>query len=105
MNRLSTHVLDTSRGQPAANIPVVLFRGDREISSHITDAGGRCQDLLPEGETLDPGVYRLRFDLVGYLPEGLYPEVLISFRVGPGTAHYHIPLLISPFGYTTYRGS
>jgi 5-hydroxyisourate hydrolase len=105
MNRLSSHVLDTSLGKPAANVPVRLYQADRLISSHVTDADGRCQNLLTDGQTLNPGIYRIVFDITAYFPDGLYPEVTISFKVSAGAAHYHIPLLLSPFGYTTYRGS
>jgi 5-hydroxyisourate hydrolase len=105
MKRLSTHILDTSRGKPAGGVPVQLYQADRLISSHTTDADGRCQNLLAEGTSLDPGVYRIVFEVTAHFPDGLYPEIAISFKVSEGAAHYHIPLLISPFGYTTYRGS
>jgi len=105
MNRLSTHILDTSLGKPAAGVPVQLFESERAISSQVTDTDGRCQNLLPAGMSLAPGVYRIVFDVATYSPDGLYPEVSISFKVTEGVAHYHIPLLLSPFGYTTYRGS
>ena len=105
MNRLSTHILDTSRGKPAAGVPVHLYQADRLISSHSTDADGRCQNLLPEGTNLAPGIYRIVFEIIAHFPDGLYPEIAISFKVSDGAAHYHIPLLVSPFGYTTYRGS
>ncbi len=105
MNRISTHVLDTSLGKPAAGIPVRLFEAGREISSQVTDADGRCQNLFPTGINLVPGIYRIVFDVAAYLPDGLYPEISIAFKVKQGAAHYHIPLLLSPFGYTTYRGS
>ena len=105
MNRLSTHILDTSLGKPAAGVPVKLFEGQREISALTTDSDGRCQNLLPAGVALSPGVYRLVFDITAYLPDSLYPEVSISFKVSAEAVHYHIPLLLSPFGYTTYRGS
>jgi len=105
MTRLSTHILDTSVGKPAAGVPVRLFESRREINSQTTDADGRCQNLIPEGLNLAPGVYRIVFEVTAYLPNGLYPEIAISFNVPEGVAHYHIPLLLSPFGYTTYRGS
>jgi 5-hydroxyisourate hydrolase len=105
MNRLSTHILDTSLGKPAPSVPVRLYQGDREISSRVTDSDGRCQNLLPAGLTLEPGVYRIVFDITAYCPDGLYPEITISFKASAGAEHYHIPLLLSPFGYTTYRGS
>ncbi len=105
MNRLSTHILDTSLGRPAPGVPIHLFQGDREISSSVTDADGRCQNLLPSGATLPLGVYRIVFEITPYAPNCLYPEIAISFKVEAGAAHYHIPLLLSPFSYTTYRGS
>ncbi len=105
MNRLSTHVLDTSSGKPASGVRVQLYQGDRQIGAGLTDSDGRCQNLLAQGQTLDPGVYRIVFDITALFPDGLYPEVTVSFKVSAEVAHYHIPLLISPFGYTTYRGS
>jgi 5-hydroxyisourate hydrolase len=105
MKRISTHILDTSSGQPGRNVPVKLYQGDRELGASVTDADGRCQNLLPEGQTINPGVYRLVFHVTDLFPDGLYPEVTVSFKVNSEAEHYHIPLLISPFGYTTYRGS
>ncbi len=105
MNRLSTHVLDTSSGRPASGVRVQLYEGDRQISAGLTDSDGRCQNLLEQGQTLVAGVYRIVFDITALFPDGLYPEVTVSFKVSAEVAHYHIPLLISPFGYTTYRGS
>jgi len=105
MNHLSTHILDTSCGKPVAGVPVRLYRDDRELSSHVTDADGRCQNLLPAEPTLNAGVYRIVFEVSEHFPDGFYPEVSVSFKVNDGVPHYHIPLLISPFGYTTYRGS
>jgi len=105
MTRLSTHILDTSQGKPAPGVPVRLYAVHRLLSSNVTDADGRCQNLLPDGQAHNPGVYRIVFDFAAYFPNGLYPEVSISFRASDGVPHYHIPLLISPFGYTTYRGS
>jgi 5-hydroxyisourate hydrolase len=105
MNRLSTHILDTSSGKPASGVPVHLYQADRQIGAGVTDSDGRCQNLLPAGQSLDTGVYRIVFDVAVLFPGGLYPEVTVSFRVSAEVTHYHIPLLISPFGYTTYRGS
>jgi 5-hydroxyisourate hydrolase len=105
MNRLSTHILDTSVGKPAAGVPVRLFAAGREISFNITDSDGRCPNLLPSGITLPAGICRIVFDIATYLPSGLYPEIAITFNVNAESPHYHIPLLLSPFGYTTYRGS
>jgi 5-hydroxyisourate hydrolase len=114
MNRISTHVLDTAQGKPAKDVPVRLERhesGDewRLIFSSRTDGDGRCPQLLPENETLRAGNYRLAFDTASYhlaqKIQGLYPVVEITFQVRDGETHFHIPLLLSPHGYTTYRGS
>ena len=105
MSRVSTHVLDTTRGRPAAGIIVKLFHAGRLIGSSVTDADGRCPNLLPGGFPLHPGAYRLLFEVATYFPDGFYPEVSVSFQVNEDTRHYHVPLLISAFGYTTYRGS
>ncbi len=114
MNRISTHVLDTAQGKPANDVPVRLERQEsggewRLIFSSRTDGDGRCPQLLPENETLRAGNYRLAFDTAShYLAQkiqGLYPVVEITFQVRDGESHFHIPLLLSPHGYTTYRGS
>jgi 5-hydroxyisourate hydrolase len=102
---ISTHILDTAAGRPAANVTVALFQGEREIASGTTDGNGRCAALLPEHLELEAGTYRLRFDVGAYFPASFYPEVNITFMVRDAKQHYHVPLLISPFGYTTYRGS
>jgi len=81
----------------------------RVLASARTDQNGRCAQLLPENETLTSGVYRLVFDTAAYFSahklDGLYPFVEIVFHVRDGEQHFHIPLLLSPNGYTTYRGS
>jgi 5-hydroxyisourate hydrolase len=105
MTRLSTHVLDTSSGKPASGVRVQLYQEDRLIGASVTDSDGRCQNLLAPGQTLAAGFYRIVFDITALFPDGLYPEVTVSFKVSAEIQHYHIPLLISPFGYTTYRGS
>jgi 5-hydroxyisourate hydrolase len=111
---ISTHVLDTAQGTPAEEVPVRLERRElagewRMLSSSHTDAEGRCAQLLPEGEPLRAGIYRLTFDAASYHHarnvEGLFPVVEITFQVHDGESHFHIPLLLSPHGYTTYRGS
>ncbi|WP_225726223.1 MULTISPECIES: hydroxyisourate hydrolase [unclassified Nocardia] len=105
MSTLSTHVLDAMRGTPAAGISVSVYRDVRQLSSAVTDADGRIGALAVE---LPPGVYRLVFDTGGYFAEHgietFYPEVSISFTVGD-ERHYHVPLLLSPFAFSTYRGS
>ncbi len=112
-HRISTHILDLSRGKPAANVPVRLDRQDHEGRWHVlnsshTDQDGRCAQLLPD-EELSPGLYRLNFDTALYFEtqqsETLYPFVEIAFRVRAGESHFHIPLLLNANGYTTYRGS
>lgn len=105
MSTISTHVLNTASGAPAINVGVRLFQSNREIGRGSTDADGRCSSLLPPGEELGPGVFRLVFDVQSVFPEGFYPEVSVSFIVRDSAAHYHVPLLVSPFGYTTYRGA
>ena len=111
---VSTHVLDTARGKPAAGVPVQLERQEvsgqwRNVGSGRTDEDGRCFQLLSERDKLTPGTYRLNFDTEAYYAQegvrGLHPVVQISFWVRDGETHLHIPLLLSPHGYTTYRGS
>lgn len=107
---ITTHVLDTSCGRPAAGVPVTLDRavGDdwAHVGEGVTDGDGRLRDLS-EGELPD-GRYRLRFDTGSYFvtngEAGFYPEVSVVFTVAGG-GHHHVPLLLSPFGYSTYRGS
>jgi 5-hydroxyisourate hydrolase len=114
MSRISTHVLDTAKGKPAAGVPVRLERQDASgkwssVNSAQTDQDGRCAQLLPDGATIVEGVYRLTFDTAGYFAlagvEGLYPAVEVLFHVRNNEKNFHIPLLLSPNGYTTYRGS
>jgi 5-hydroxyisourate hydrolase len=105
MSGISTHVLDIGAGKPAAGISVRLVRDEDEIGSGVTNSDGRCPALVRDGESLDPGVYRLIFDVATRYPHSFYPEIAISFRVTDPSGHYHVPLLLSPFGYTTYRGS
>jgi len=106
MSTLSTHVLDTALGRPAAGVRVTLLNSHgAAIGSAVTDAEGRARDFTG---TLLSGSYRLRFDVAAYFREAdrecFYDEVVVSVRID-GTGHYHVPLLLSPFGYTTYRGS
>ncbi|MEU3271718.1 hydroxyisourate hydrolase [Saccharomonospora sp. NPDC006951] len=105
MSLVTTHVLDTAVGRPAAGIPVRLLRQDqRELAAGTTDGDGRIRDLGPE--TLPVGVYRLVFDTAGYLgPGAFFPEITVTFRIADPQAHHHVPVLLSPFSYSTYRGS
>jgi len=101
MNGISTHILDTSVGKPAAGVTVHLFRAETLVNSLITNTDGRVPALLPEGFDFTPGTYRLVFEVRG----PFFPEVTIAFEVKDALAHYHVPLLLSPYGYSTYRGS
>jgi 5-hydroxyisourate hydrolase len=113
MSAITTHVLDTSRGRAAAGIDVRLDLQDagswRTIGRGTTDADGRQRSLMPEGSPLEPGTYRLVFETARYFDDlrvsSLYPRVTVEFIVSAGESHYHVPLLLSPFGYSTYRGT
>ncbi len=113
MSGITTHVLDTSLGRPASGISVRLERREGaswlELARGATDADGRCRNLLPEGTSLQPSVYRLSFDSAEYFGKRgvptFYPEVAVAFEVREPAQHHHVPLLLSPFGYSTYRGS
>jgi len=109
MSTISTHVLDTSLGKPAAGIQVTLERDGKVLGSGSTDGDGRVRDLLTPGETLTTGIHMLTFSVAEYFTamglEAFYDRIVISFRIGAGSDHYHVPLLLSPFGYSTYRGS
>jgi 5-hydroxyisourate hydrolase len=106
---LSTHVLDTQRGRPAAKVPVRLDRHDGQtwepLAEEPTDADGRVRALPADR----PGTYRLRFGTGPYFAglgtETFYPEVAVVFTITDAAEHYHVPLLVSPYGYSTYRGS
>jgi 5-hydroxyisourate hydrolase len=112
MRRISTHILDLVYGKPASGVPVRLegqTDGDWKIlNSEITDQDGRCAQLLRE-EEMPAAVYRLIFNTGSYYSQKqiktLYPVVEVTFRAGDGELHFHIALLLSPNGYTTYRGS
>lgn len=114
MKGISTHVLDLVHGKPAKGVAVRLEKqnaaGDwRVLTLARTDQDGRCGQLLPEGENLSAGVYRLSFDTGSYYGlqniDTLYPAMEVMFQARDGESHFHIPLLLSPNGYTTYRGS
>ena len=113
MSGISTHVLDTSTGRPAPGIVLDLKRAAADkrswqsVGSGITDENGRVASMLDTSETLDAGTYQLTFHVSDYFEdrEHFYPEIGIQFLVSDPDAHYHVPLLLSPYGYTTYRGS
>jgi len=110
---ISTHILDTALGKPAAGVPIALARMTDgkwvTLNEATTDADGRCKHLLPETDALRTGIYRVHFETLAYYKQhqidGLYPYVEIVFTVSEGEQHYHIPLLLTANGYTTYRGS
>lgn len=114
---LSTHVLDTASGTPAANVEIELFRIDGEARTRIanlrTNDDGRCDGPLLIGDTFTSGQYELLFHVAAYyrakgvtLPEPAFlDQVPIRFGISDGDAHYHVPLLVAPYGYSTYRGS
>ena len=114
MSAITTHILDTSRGRPASGVPVRLEirsrDGDWKMIGHgITDGDGRLRELLPPDVPLARAAYRLIFDTGAYFSaqnvESFYPEVTIVFTVREAVEHYHVPLLLNPYGYSTYRGS
>jgi 5-hydroxyisourate hydrolase len=117
MGRLSTHVLDTARGKPAAGVKIMLYRisgqSHRKIAEVVTNADGRTDAPLLEGTGLSEGRYELVFCAGDYLRDTgqaadnmlFLDEIPIRFGVADATQHYHVPLLLSPFAYSTYRGS
>lgn len=114
MSAITTHILDTSRGRPAGGVLVVLearsSEGQWKVIGHgMTDMDGRAKDLLPKDAALEEATYRLTFDTGAYFSqqsiESFYPEVTIVFNVRDAGEHYHVPLLLNPYGYSTYRGS
>ena len=109
---ISTHVLDTARGRPAAGVAVTLSRRGADgawsvLGNAVTDGDGRVKEL--SAGQLEAGDFRLEFATAAYFKSagtaGFYPEVSVVFRVTDPTANHHVPLLLSPFGYSTYRGS
>ena len=108
MSTISTHVLDTSLGKPAEGIRITLHRDSSLIGSSVTDADGRARDFLAHGSSLSAGDYILTFSVADYFGsskrKSFYNEVVIHFAIEEDQ-HYHVPLLLSPFGYSTYRGS
>lgn len=112
MSQVTTHILDTTKGKPAASVTIVLYQGGNdewiEIARGKTDNDGRLRDLLKQDEHLQAGIYKLRFETKDYFDQvqvkTFYPFVEIVFEI-EGDQHYHVPLLLNPFGYSTYRGS
>ncbi len=113
MSTISTHILDTARGMPARGVRVTLQSSTAEhkwedIAMGSTNADGRVPDLLPTDMNLAEGIYRIRFDVSAYFSEhktqSFYPYIEVVFELG-NEGHYHVPLLLSPWGFSTYRGS
>lgn len=116
MGRLTTHVLDQAAGRPAAGLRIELWRLDNQpalLKAVTTNADGRCDGAILEGAALTAGRYELRFYAGDYLrssgaklPDPAFLEVIpVQFGIADASAHYHVPLLLSPYGYSTYRGS
>ena len=118
MSQITTHVLDVTRGTPAKNLPITLFKQEGslatsgnwlELANGVTNSDGRISGLLPDNTVLEAGTYRVHFATQVYFDankeRGFYPYVDIVFSLDAGGVHYHIPLLLSAFGYSTYRGS
>jgi 5-hydroxyisourate hydrolase len=113
MSQISTHILDTARGCPAEGVRVTLSMADgdgwTEIAQGVTNGDGRVGDLLAADRVLDAGTYRMHFEVQGYFRnrghKHFYPFVEVAFNIDGDGQHYHIPLLLSPYGYSTYRGS
>ena len=109
MTSLSTHVLDIERGAPAAGVPIALYRGEQRLTLAETNADGRIADLA-SGSSLTAGTYRLVFEVAAYFARQgraapFLERVSIEFQVNPADPHYHVPLLLSPYACTSYRGS
>ena len=114
MSTISTHILDISRGRPAPNVVVKLEilnagEGWSPLSEAVTDDDGRIKQFILNDPQVDAGTFRLVFFIGSYFDSlkqlSFYPEVTVTFLTDSATEHYHVPLLISPFGYSTYRGS
>ena len=108
MSTLSTHVLDTAIGKPADGVHVVLRHGGAVLGSGNTDADGRVKDIAGAGTKLSAGEYSLTFSVADYFRnssrQSFYSDIVVTFNISDDN-HYHVPLLVSPFGYSTYRGS
>ena len=109
MTSLSTHVLDIERGAPAAGVPIALYRGEQRLTLAETNVDGRIADLAG-GSSLAAGTYRLVFEVSAYFARQgraapFLERVSIEFQINPADPHYHVPLLLSPYACTSYRGS
>ena len=112
MSQLTTHILDTSIGKPASAVSIILEQKKSgawiKVAEGKTNDDGRISDLLVNGNVLEKGIYRLLFDTAGYFQKqnkkSFYPQVTVEFEISDAS-HYHVPLLLNPFGYSTYRGS
>lgn len=121
MSRITTHILDTTKGKPAQCVTIVLYGGENdtglknegeqewtELARAITNSDGRISDLVNEDDLLHYGIYKIRFETKDYFDKDhvktFYPYVEIIFQIEPDQ-HYHIPLLLNPYGYSTYRGT
>jgi len=112
MSQITTHILDTTKGKPASGVRISLYKGENDqwamVASGITNSDGRIGDLLESKEILEKGIYKMRFETKDYFDQQavqtFYPYVEIVFDIS-SSEHYHIPLLLNPFGYATYRGS
>lgn len=112
MSQITTHILDTTKGKPAQGVTIILYQDKNnawtEIAKGITNADGRIPDLLKKDILLQKGIYKIKFEVKEYFSKDqiatFYPYVEIVFDINT-SEHYHIPLLLNPFGYSTYRGS
>jgi 5-hydroxyisourate hydrolase len=112
MSKITTHILDTTKGRPADGVTIILYGGENdewtEIERKVTNSDGRIADLLNKDDQLKYGIYKMRFETKDYFDKDrlktFYPYIEIIFEIEPNQ-HYHIPLLLNPFGYSTYRGS
>ena len=112
MSQITTHILDITKGKPVSGVRISLYQGANDDWTELywgtTDADGRIKNLINNNEPLQIGIYKLRFETKDYFDKDqiptLYPFIEIAFDIS-STQHYHIPLLLSPFGYSTYRGS
>lgn len=113
MSQITTHILDTTRGLPAQNVPITLYAKNdsdwQKLGGGITNSDGRIPRLLADDVKLPAGVYRMHFATEAYFKAGneagFYPYVDIVFEIDASGTHYHIPLLLTAYGYSTYRGS